>query len=494
MDRLACVDLSDLPLQVLRRAHPEWAQFPVAVVDEDRPQGRVLWACDQARRCGVLPGLRYAQALSLASTLCAGVVAADELGQVGGGVADRLRRLTPDVEPAHEPGTFWLSGQGLGSLFRSATAWGRAISAALGELGWASSVVVGFTRFGSYAVARLGQPLVVFRDPLAERRAAHAVPLDRLGLDPELRALLAKLGITTVAGYLALPPGGLLVRFGPSARRLHELAAGTGWDPLQPEAPIAPIEARILLDDGETDLSRLLFLVKGGVQRVLGQLAERKQALAELLVELTLDGAARQDEIIKPAEPTLDDRTLLRLLHLRFESSPPRAAVEEIRLGAVGAPARTEQLALFRRATRRDPRAADEALALLRADLGNGAVRKAVLRDGHLPEAQYAWVDLEHVALPRPRAEPELQLVRRIRARPTLVAPQRHSVRDDGWLLSGLEQGAVTNLHGPYIVSGGWWEDGTEREYAFAETQRGECLWLYYDRRSRRWIIQGSVA
>jgi len=31
------------------------------------------------------------------------------------------------------------------------------------------------------------------------------------------------------------------------------------------------------------------------------------------------------------------------------------------------------------------------------------------------------------------------------------------------------------------------------REYHFAETQRGELLWIYYDRTRRRWFLHGRV-
>jgi protein ImuB len=494
VDRLACVDLPAFPLQLLRRSHPEWAGLPAAVVDEDRPQGRILWACEQARQAGVLPGLRYAQALALASGLRAGVVAADTITQQIDRLANVLRRLTPDVEPsADEPGVFWLSGTGLGSVFRSATTWGRSIVAALDGARFSSSVVVGFTRFSSYAVSKLGTPLVVFRDDGAERRAAHGVFLDRLGLSPALRDFLSKLGIYTVGDYLALPPGGLLLRFGDEASRLHQLAAGARWDPLQPIAANEPLEERMILDDRETDLTRLLFVIKGGLQRLLERLGQRHQALSALVLELRLDRAPPQQEILKPAEPTLDIRVLLRLLHLRFESSPPPAAVTEIWFDAVGIRVSAEQLSLFLQKPRRDLRAAGEALAQLRADLGNDAVRKAVILDGHLPESQFAWVSLDGLMPAQPRTGQPPILIRRFHARPTVVTPQRHSTRDDGWLLSGLEQGAVIRFDGPYLISGHWWSTEVDREYAFADTKRGECLWLYYDRQRRRWLIQGAV-
>jgi protein ImuB len=78
-------------------------------------------------------------------------------------------------------------------------------------------------------------------------------------------------------------------------------------------------------------------------------------------------------------------------------------------------------------------------------------------------------------------------------ARPQPLPPQARQVRDDGWLLSGLEHGAVVRIFGPYIVSGGWWTHGIHREYHFAELRRGDCLWVYYDRNRRRWFCQGAV-
>jgi protein ImuB len=80
--------------------------------------------------------------------------------------------------------------------------------------------------------------------------------------------------------------------------------------------------------------------------------------------------------------------------------------------------------------------------------------------------------------------------------RPQPLPPQVRQVRDDGWLLSGLEHGAVVRIFGPYVVSGGWWtgtSGGAHREYHYAELKRGDCLWVYYDRNRRRWFCQGAV-
>jgi len=189
---MACVDLPAFPLQQLLRCNEEWRSDPVVVLAEDRPQSVVLWGNEHARRHAILPGMRYAQALSLAHDLRAGVVATEDISDAVTGVVDTLRAFSPAIEPARdEPGVFWLDAAGLGRLYPTVGRWAQAIRSALRARGWSSTVVVGFSRFGSYAVARdSARAITVLRDRDAERAAAARVPLDRLGIEPRLRALL----------------------------------------------------------------------------------------------------------------------------------------------------------------------------------------------------------------------------------------------------------------------------------------------------------------
>src|SRR3990172_666148 len=182
--RLACVDLPAFPLQLLLRRHPDWAGCPAAVVAEDKPQGLVLWVNEAAREFGVLPGLRYAAAFSLAATLRAGEVAPAESERAIADLTERLLRFTPEVEPsAQEPGVFWLNGSGLQHLYASPRKWAGAIDKDLRAQGFTLNLAVGFTRFGSYAVAKAKQGITIFRDPAEEENAARAVPLDRLNIE-----------------------------------------------------------------------------------------------------------------------------------------------------------------------------------------------------------------------------------------------------------------------------------------------------------------------
>src|SRR6185503_19994418 len=88
-----------------------------------------------------------------------------------------------------------------------------------------------------------------------------------------------------------------------------------------------------------------------------------------------------------------------------------------------------EQLALFAARPRRDLRAASEAVARLRAELGDDAVVRPVLRDGHLPEARFGWEPARAVVPARPRPPAVRPLVRRVMTKPRVLESQATSVR-----------------------------------------------------------------
>ncbi len=495
--RLACVDLPAFPLQLLLRRHPEWRAYPAAVVDEDKPQGLVLWVNEKARQQGVLPGFRYAAAFSLANGLRAGEVSPADSNKAITELAQRLMHFTPEVEPsAEEPGVFWLNGAGLQRLYASPQKWAYAIDKDLRAQGFTTSLAIGFSRFGTYAVAKSKEGIALFRDPAEERSAARDVPLSRLNIEPEFRDTLFKLGVKTVDG--------LLERFGKQAHRLYRMAAGDLWTPLEPRAPDEPIVQKYILDDPDDDTTRLLFLIKQLLHPLLATLAKRHQALVALWLSLLVDRNGWLRKPLRPATPTLDSGQILDLVRLRLESLQLAAGVVEIELRAESCAATSEQLRLFTERPSRDLDAANRALARLRAEFGDESVVSAKLIDGHLPEARFTWEPLTRVKLPRNDLNglndlnvlnrPTAQvLVRRVAAKPMRLAGGPYHSHEDGWLILGPKHSTIDKLTGPYVFAGGWWNREIQREYYYAETRRGDLLWLYYDRIRRRWFWQGSI-
>lgn len=527
---MACIALPAFPLQVLLRRHPEWRDLPAAVVDHDKPQGILLWVNEAARAQRILPGMRYAAGLSLTRELRAGVVAAEEVRVAVEALERRLNFFSPEVEAmATEPGVFWMGADGLALLYPSLVRWARLIRADLADMGYETEVAVGFSRFATYAAARCGARLLrarvagkmpvngrpasgkdtdvlVFRDPRAEVAAVRYVPIDRLGVDSDLRDTLAKLAIHDLGGFADLPPEGLQKRFSPEVIRLHRLLRGELWDPLRPDPIAEPCRARFVFDDPEEDRERLLAQIIILLRELLLRLGAGGDELGALRLDLVFehDGFGdrtdlgerkpplRWSERLRPARPTTEEAQLVQLVRLRLESLSLPAGVMEVELEAQGAKVVQEQLELFGGIGPRDLEAATRAFARLRAELGEGVVVHAMLREGHLPEARYSWEPMGTQGSPRPRRVHLRPLVRRVLGSPWPL-PSRPRHEPDGWLVTGLEGGAAEEILGPYIVSGGWWRRAIHREYHYIRTDRGRWLWVYYDRERRRWYLQGEV-
>jgi len=509
MNRLACIDLKAFPLQLLLRRERAWRDKPVAVVAEDKPNAKILWLNEHARTHGILPGMRYSAGLALCADLCAGTVADTEIERAIKALTQRLRHFGPDIEPhAQEPGVFWVGDTGLERLgiHRSARQWAEGMDAAFSKLGLSATIVVGFTRFASYALAKsLREPMVwLLRDAAEEHASRLRVALSRLHLDPKVRDDLHALGVETVGDLLKLPADGLQERFGKEVYKLHREARGpeegiAGEVPVQRAEEHVPLRETMVLDDPERDVARLLFGIKRLLDPLLERLAENRQALAALTLELQIEGKQKgRLEKLQPASPTLDSQQVLDLLYLRLESLKLRAGVVDMALQVEGIAATRKQLELFADRPKRDPEAIRRAFARLRAEFGANTVVHARLREGHLPEASYEWVPLDLSSGELPKPKPRLcrrTLVRRMRAH-AWALPHRPRHEEDGWQLRGRDDTAVHDLRGPYVISGGWWRSDnaeTAREYYFAGTRKGEWLWVYRDRRRRRWFLQGRV-
>jgi protein ImuB len=499
--RIACVSLPEFPLQLLLRKHSGWSEHPVAVVDRDAAQGVILWSNERARACRVLPGLRYAAALSLEPGLHAGEVPPPEIQHAVDSLVETLRFYTPDVEPStDEPGVFWLGASGLSLLYPSLRKWAAWVGDEIARAGFCASVVVGFSRFGTYALAK-SRPetrVVVVDTEGEEREHAGAVRLDRLGIDPGVRDTLAKLGVATLGEFIALPANGIRTRFGADVHRLHRIASGELATPLQPRPAREPVASAVHLDYPEGDLERVMAVVDRTIQSLARTLDARGEVLRGIAIQLVFDDGSKTAERLEPASPTLELSQIVELVRLRLTAvlaargASPARGVTDLCVEIDGVPASLTQRDLFERKPRRDFAAAARAIARVRAELGANAVVKAVLREGHLPEARFDWEPVTSLCAPKPRAVREPPLVRRIYARPLPFSPGRH--RDaEAELLKHIDQGTVRETFGPYIVAGGWWAREVQREYYFVRTSNGRALWMFYDRRRMGWFIQGEV-
>jgi protein ImuB len=498
-----------LALQLVRRRHPEWRGEPLAVVARPGAHGELTHVDAVARRLGVRVGMRLGPALSLTERLRADTCPPAEVAAAVAAITDVLRAFSPGVEPSPAlPGVLWLQADGLRHLAPSLDLWARGLREALSRDGLAAAVAVGFTRFGAFAGARACRSWVVFERPGDEQAAAHAVRLGLLGLPPRTLAELDKLTIRTVGDLLALPAAGVRRRFGAEAYALHRAASDVASLPLQAAPEAAPVLTVVHIEPAEQDSTRLLFIVRRELHGLLRVLARRGADVRQVVLRLSSEGPRPEvtTTAVGPAAPTRDEGALLELLRLRLDALPLHRPIATVALELVGSDAAHGQLELFAEQPRRDPDAADQSLARVRAELGDGAVVRARLSDGVLPEDRYTWEPL--AVTPRdlggaPLPERPPPLVRRLRGeagqganhRPGGGPPQGqssgHGAR--GWAPLGAGRGEVVELGRPTLLSGGWWDRAADREYRYAILSSGDVVWLCFDRIARRWSVAGTV-
>lgn len=500
-ERVACVDLPALPLQVVLRAHPEWKAGPVAVLARTDLQAPVLHCNTAAKRRGVAVGMRHAAALALVPELQAEVVTTEALQTAGEELQALLLRRAPRVEPGDPPGVFWIDPSGLERLFGDLERWAGGVLDALQVAGFVAGLVVGFHRHRAHALARVLRGARVLASPAQEVALLGQVPLARVDLPPGLLDSMDQLGVHHLSGFLGLPAADLRARFGAAAAALQARYLDPP-PPLRPVLPPEPVVEGFELEPPDDNHERLLFAMRPKIDRLLARLAAAGDALTALQIDLELDHAPTLHTQIEPATPAGPDdaRALAELVLLRMSGITLEAPVVRVVMTAIGARARAEQGSLLRGAGR-DLQAAARALARVKAAFGDQAVTRASLRPAHLPEAGFRWEPVSEATCPKVQDMPANHhealaappLCRRLLPRPHPLAAW--SGHDDGdWLAStGLVRGAVVRMAGPYRVSGGWWARTVERDYYFAETTAGDIAWVYHDRARARWFLHALV-
>lgn len=495
MGRLACVNVPYISLQNALKRHPDWQKEPVAIVDEEKPTGTILEVNKNARQKRILPGMSYAAGLSLDGRLRASERDPGEVAEGVQVIASILTNYSPGIEPGpDELGIFWAEVHGLDRLFGSFESWAEKLQEELRSYTYYAAIVVGYSRFHTYAIARaMRTGVMVLESRADEKRIAGEVPIERLEIDVRVRDGLSKLGIRTLEDFLELPVSGVRERFGEEAHRLRKMAAGELALPLQPSRIDEPVERRVDLDEAECDSNRLLFIVKRELHPMMLELASRHQDLAVLRLTLELAGTDSHEHVIKPATPTLDEVRLLELVRLRLDNLVFPAGVSALVIVTEGMAFRRDQTHLFDSERRRDLESANHALARLRAEFGDRCVLYIRPADAHAPEARFELEPLQAIRRAEPSEVSQPTLIRRIRSRPEPL----HRFRNDpieGWRVRGLDPGPIVESHGPFAISGHWWSANRfDRDYYVARTRRGDLFWLYYDHHREQWFLHGEV-
>jgi protein ImuB len=491
--RIACVDVPELPLQMLLRKHPSYRDAPAALVAEERPEAPLLCLNRHARAMRLRTGMRFGAAKSLVPELCAGAISALEVEECVAGLVKDLQTFSPHVE--RDPvsaGVFYVDPSGLQQLYGGELSWARCVQRYLSGKSYYAAVVVAHGRALSYALVRVTRGVRVIGTAANALEAASSVPLERLNITPKLRDGLERLGLTTLGDLTSFGADQLAVRFGAEAARWCRIARGEEVLPLCAEPHADTPRREVEVDPPDSDVARLCFALKRGLDALLEDVRQRGLSVSALWLRLKLERGSESVQRLEPSAPTRDAGLLLELLRLRLTALSLEGEVASLVLEAETGERENGQLQMF--TPKRDLSAGARALSRLKASFGEGVVCTAVLEDAHLPEARFRWSEHRELVRPaRAEADPNVAapLVRRMFARPEPLSGQlEDQVRLDKVL---VHEGERLGLVGPYRVSGGWWAREVTRDYYYARTPRGELWWVFYDHPRKAWFLHAIV-
>lgn len=316
------------------------------------------------------------------------------------------------------------------------------------------------------------------------------LPLARLSPEMEAAVMLQRWGLTSIGELARLPESEVASRLGETGRALHHAARGIDARPLTARALPPEFREGTELEWPLVALEPFLFIASAALDRLAKRLEASGLACKRLEVTLTLDPDGYHARAIEMPAPTRDVKTMLTLIRLDLEKTPPGAAVAGFSLVAHPDRPRRAQLSLFGPAALAPEKLAT-AIARLVSLLGADRVGMPLTVDDHLPE-HYAIGEFapppppeQRCAVPKSRGLLAVRVFRPpIPVEVILEGTTLRSIRGSGDL-----SGTVRLSAGPWRVESGWWsEEPAAREYWDVELERGGVYRVYRNERDE-WMV-----
>jgi protein ImuB len=399
------------------------------------------------------------------------------------------REFTPRVE-AHGPTPVLLDLRGLGRVWPTPEALGRALLDAARSRSLEAQLALAFSRVVALVLARAREGLTIVPAG-GEADALAPLPLTLLDLAHERLEILGRWGLHTIGDLQRLPAVGLAERFGPEGPRLLRLARGEDEGVFVPAFLPASFETTLELEWPVEGLEPLAFLLGRVLEPLFADLAARGRKAASLALTLGLVDGSTHPRTLRPAAPSGEPRTWRTLLLLDLEAHPPRDAIVRVTVRAEPTPARHVQFSLLDPALPSPERLA-ETMARLNAWTEAGRSGAAQLLDTHRPGAFAISTFAPGPATPSAEGPPPPRVALRAFRPPRLAHVDLRGGTPTFVAAPGV-RGAIVASAGPWRASGDWWDVAWSREEWDVALAGGGVYRIFRDRLREAWFVEGEL-
>jgi protein ImuB len=412
-------------------------------------------------------------------------------------------KFTPRVS-IELPNALLLEIRGSVKLFGSLATLHAGIDAVWRQLALEVSSATAPSTLAALWLARAGRREIIEDPGLLAGRLAE-LPIGCTAWDGERLRALRALGVSRVGELLRLPRAGMARRFGAAAVLELDIALTRQAAPRRSFVPRERFRERC---DFEMDVATVAYLQQA-LEPLIGRCArflrERQAGVQALELRLAHRTHARTRVRLGLASSTSEQPRLMGVMSQKLsqlELAAPATSMELV--SGPLQPLSAASLDVFARQGGAGGGAggdtAPQLVERLRARLGDQAVYGVRSVAEHRPEAAWQRVQELRLSAVLPGGQPRHDDM-----------PHDHGQRHDDrqrpvWLLdepAPLSPAEIRQIleepqlleEGPERIESGWWDGkGITRDYYIVRRTGGARLWVFQERRSRRWYLHGVFA
>ena len=392
--------------------------------------------------------------------------------------------FTPTLESWHDD-TLQLEVGSCLKLYRDINRLTDVLTRKLIRRGFTVATGLGSNRWLAWLMSHTDSPIAASGDN-KEHPSLTALPLRLLLSIPgnnfqQPIERLAKAGIQTLGQLLALPPSSVARRCGKPLHNWLQALTATS-DRLTADFQPPQRFADCLWFGFEIRHSNELQpAMEQLLEGLAGFLTSAQLTTATIDWHLLRTQGGFQTLRVRSSEAHRSPERWLKLSCLQLEHYPLEENIEGLALHASSLEEEVvHEVDLFG-----DNRSSEPLYSLvdrLRARLGLQAVRYLGVREAHLPEFSQLLTEEQ----PCPAG-----LTTYAKQRPFWLLEEPHPIRT--WNDQLFWNGPLTLIHGPERIEDNWWEQPISRDYYVASTEEGQPIWIFKNRHTQRWYVQGVL-